>query len=735
MQPRIYQQECLDAIQTAQQVNQQNKTLVVMATGLGKTVVSAFAVHRLMQEEPGRVLYLCHQNDILRQARAEYQEVLDGSYTYGYFHGVEKHLHKVDVLFASFQTMAKNRELFNKREFKYIIVDEVHHVQAATFRPTIEYFDPQLMIGLTATPHRHDGLDITELFGQPVYNLGVAEALARGYLCKVDYRLMTDEIQNLEMLDTPVGKLNIAKLNRTIFIPKRDEEIVRIIEEKAAKIMPHRVMIFCPSIQYATRLSRMMPKATILHSGITSSEEKRRRIEAFRKGAVNIALTVDMFNEGIDVPEANIIVFLRSTQSKTIFLQQLGRGLRKADGKESVVVLDFVANCERMEMINEFHESIKFRQQASSQERAGEYQGTDLPVEIALDSFEFNETAKRVLDVIGRVRMSYTKESVVEQLQALAQEIGRRPTKSSIEIAARENKVASVPNIRQLFGTLTSALAEAGFKPIKKDREGLKQQILKLQRHLKGRVPCIKDLNEYRKVLNLSGFDAFIREFGTWNQALQAAGITPVHTKSKPQHFSREELKKQLLKLQEHTEKEAPGVRDLEEHKSSLGLASFESFRKEFGTWNLALQAVGIQPDQVHHNVTNEELKQQLVKLREYLGAVPRVIDLKQHRKELGIASHKAFFRRFGSWKNALREAGLLNEVMVCSLIEEFGEKGVYRSAIAMTAKQNGNLRKILISLQRDGKIGFVRRGRIPELDIFISTKYISKEKQGGGIK
>src|SRR5690242_6768986 len=123
MQPLSYQADCLEALDGARK-KRRKKALVVMATGLGKTVVSAFEVQRLLKRRPGRVLYLCHQNDILRQARETFEEVLGNSYSYGYFHGTEKHLHRVDVLFASFQTMATGRELFDPSDFDYVVVDE-----------------------------------------------------------------------------------------------------------------------------------------------------------------------------------------------------------------------------------------------------------------------------------------------------------------------------------------------------------------------------------------------------------------------------------------------------------------------------------------------------------------------------------------------------------------------------------------------------------------------------------
>lgn len=414
MQPLSYQSDCLKALSVARQKHRR-KALVVMATGLGKTVVSAFDIQRLLAEKPGRVLYLCHQNDILRQARETFEDILGDSYSYGYFHGTEKHLHHVDVLFASFQTMATWRDAFHQDEFRYVVVDEVHHAHAATFRPTVEYFTPDFLVGLTATPKRMDGLDITELFSKPVYELGLFKALAHGYLCEVDYRVMTDEIQNAGVLDTPVGKLSIAELNRTIFIPKRDEEIVRIIGEKVKEVQNPRVMIFCNSIAHAERMASLMPHAAVVHSKL-KHDEKQKRLNAFRRGDINTVLTVDILNEGIDVPQANVIVFLRSTQSKTIFLQQLGRGLRKALGKLKVLVLDFVANCERIEMIDDLMQGTKQALGDLSSAITTDGDGDDeedavqhSPMTLTLDGVAFDERVLKLFDVIRDIRGGYTK--------------------------------------------------------------------------------------------------------------------------------------------------------------------------------------------------------------------------------------------------------------------------------------------------------------------------------------
>src|SRR3989344_1288401 len=207
-QARKYQAKCLDQL-TESRRHGKKRALVVMASGLGKTVTAALDAKRWLTSHGGKLLYLCHQNDILEQARTTFESVLGSKRLYGYFHGQEKDRHRVDCLFASFQTMRKNRNGFKPREFSYTVVDESHHGHAPTYRPTLDYFQPKFLLGITATPERTDLQDIRKVYGEEVYSLPLEDALAQGLLTPVDYRLLTDEIQNLSVLKTPIGRLSV----------------------------------------------------------------------------------------------------------------------------------------------------------------------------------------------------------------------------------------------------------------------------------------------------------------------------------------------------------------------------------------------------------------------------------------------------------------------------------------------------------------------------------------------
>ncbi len=394
-----------------------------MASGLGKTVTVALDIKNWLKEHRGRVLYLCHQNDILYQAKATIQAVLGSSSTFGFFHGTEKNLRGVDCLFASFQTMERSLDFFDPEEFSYVAVDESHHSQADTYRSVVEYFRPRFLLAVTATPNRRDHRNIRELYGEEVYFLPLDEALARELVCPVDYRLMSEEIDLDEIIRQEAkDRLSIKALNRHIFLPRRDEEIAAIIGKHSGECTDPKIIVFCPSIEYCGRLTTLMPGSLPLHARI-AQKERAVRLELFRQGIINAVLTVDAFNEGVDIPRANVVVFLRSTASSTVFLQQLGRGLRKADGKEKVVVLDFVANCERINMVYDLWEAAMegFERVRGNQEKGTITAPQATPMTLNVNHPGFRERIVKVREILERLHPKMISE-VPELLAEYAEE-------------------------------------------------------------------------------------------------------------------------------------------------------------------------------------------------------------------------------------------------------------------------------------------------------------------------
>lgn len=394
--PYTYQDGCLIILKTIR-VQGKRIALIVMASGLGKTVTVAFDAKEWLTRNKGRILYLCHQNDILGQAQRTFQSILGDNYSYGFFTGQEKTAHKADCLFASFQTMSKNAErMFSPTEFGYIIVDESHHAQAPSHLKIVQYFKPDFLLGATATPDRADGLNIRSVFGEEVYDLPLEKALAQGLLTRVDYRLVTDEI-SLDKLDgVQIDDLSMKDIDHTVFIPKRDEEIAASIERHISELPEQRMVVFASTIARAEQLARSVNGSVTIHSRMPA-RERLVRLEMFRQGLVRAVITVDCFNEGIDIPEANVVVFLRSTTSKRIFYQQLGRGLRLCKGKDKVIVLDFVGNVERITMLKELADAIGVHY---SEEMAARANKGPKPFNI-----NFDKKAQGVLDLVKRIRV------------------------------------------------------------------------------------------------------------------------------------------------------------------------------------------------------------------------------------------------------------------------------------------------------------------------------------------
>lgn|GEM_PF-871801 len=425
---REEQAECLDAIQEARTAGR-DRALVQMATGLGKTMVVAADVKRFLADKPGaRVLFLCHQNDILQQAQESFSNIIGDQHSYGAFTGEAKDYHEVTCLFASFQAMREWREAFMPDEFDYIVVDESHHAKAATYEPTLNYFKPEFMLGVTATPDRHDLRDIREIFGPEIYKLSLEEAIARNLLTSVDYHVITDDIADLRVLRDSYGRrYSYSELDREIFVPKRTEEIIRIIKERSEVLNNPKRIIFCKSIEQANEYAVHFDGAFALHSRIPKNEQDQL-IHHFKNDIIQTLLVVDMFNEGIDIPEANQIVFLRSTESKTVFLQQLGRGLRKHPGKDKVQVLDFVANCDRLAMLKEFWEEIETAAMSYATENKIDRQLIDT------GAIHFSESARDILTILDELESAtqlfrnWNAGDSINYYKSLCEELGRIPS-------------------------------------------------------------------------------------------------------------------------------------------------------------------------------------------------------------------------------------------------------------------------------------------------------------------
>jgi superfamily II DNA or RNA helicase len=337
----------------------EKRAFYIVATGLGKTVIAATIARELWELNFRRILVLCHATDLALQLEQGFWSQLKKEVpTSVFFDGLPPR-DSEGISFGLYQSLYGYLPGIEPERFDAIIVDEAHHALAHGFRSCLEQLKPKFLIGMTATPWRGDGKSLSTVFGEPLEKVSLVDGMALGYLAKVDYRILCDNIDWGDMENMNAGKLSIRDLNKRLFLPQRDEAVVSEIQRVVKTIPNPRIAIFSPSIEHSNRFAGMLSAGGIPCAALSRVDkpERRRRLLAFSAGYYTAVTAVDVMNEGIDIPDVNVLVFLRATHSRRIFIQQLGRGLRLSDGKEKVIVLDFVSDIRRMadmiEMNNE----------------------------------------------------------------------------------------------------------------------------------------------------------------------------------------------------------------------------------------------------------------------------------------------------------------------------------------------------------------------------------------------
>ncbi|MDD4972204.1 MAG: DUF3427 domain-containing protein [Paludibacter sp.] len=349
IKPYPFQEEILEKLETERLVHNRYRNLIVAATGTGKTVISAFDFKKFRKENPtARLLFVAHRKEILQQAQSTFQGVLkDNNFGELWGDGIEPE--KYDCLFASVQTLNNRIATLNLTEFyyDYIIIDEVHHITADSYRPILNKFTPKILLGLTATPERMDGEDILKDFSNTVAaEIRLPEALNRKLLCPFLYFGITDSI-DLSHVEWRNGRYLPSELTK-IYTQndRRVGEIIKNLDIYLKDKNDVRALCFCVTQEHAQYMAEKFLLAGLKSDYLVSTRnELREEIRVkFRNKEINYLFVVDIFNEGVDIPEIDTVLFLRPTESLTVFLQQLGRGLRLAEDKECLTVMDFVGN-------------------------------------------------------------------------------------------------------------------------------------------------------------------------------------------------------------------------------------------------------------------------------------------------------------------------------------------------------------------------------------------------------
>lgn len=336
------------------------KAFYIVATGLGKTVIAATIARNLWDRGCRKILVLCHAIDLaLQLEQGFWPQITKDVPTSVFFAGLPPR-NTEGISFGLYQSLYGYLPGIEPGQFDAVIVDEAHHALAHGFRSCIEHLQPRFLVGMTATPWRGDGQSLASVFGETVAKVSLVDGMAMGYLSKVDYRILCDNVDWDNMQSLSEQNLSIRDLNKRLFLPQRDEAVIEELKKAIQEVKNPRIAVFSPSIEHSNRFADMLSAAGIPCSALLSNidkAERRKRLLAFAAGEYQAVCAVDVMNEGIDIPDVNILVFLRATHSRRIFVQQLGRGLRLSEGKDKVIVLDFVSDIRRMaemvEMNNE----------------------------------------------------------------------------------------------------------------------------------------------------------------------------------------------------------------------------------------------------------------------------------------------------------------------------------------------------------------------------------------------
>ncbi|MGL5663214.1 MAG: DEAD/DEAH box helicase, partial [Cetobacterium sp.] len=414
IKPNSMQIEALKAFKVLRE--SKNKGLLISATGTGKTYLSAFDIK---VANPKKVLFLAHRKTILEKSKKSFELIMKDKNMCIYGEDI---LIDKDIIFAMVQTLSKDKhlELFSKETFDYIVVDEVHHSGAKSYQKILNYFKPKFLLGMTATPERSDDFDIYALFDHNIaYEIRLHDALKEELLCPFHYFGISDISIDGKEIDEKTSVKNLVI----------DERVNHIIEKSryygysGEKL---HGLIFASKVEEAVALAEKLTEKGIKSkalSGKSSDLERESTIEDLENGKLEYIVTVDIFNEGVDIPCVNQVIFLRPTESSIVYIQQLGRGLRKSENKEYVVILDFIGNYEKNFLIptaisqnNSFDRDFMKRFLIN---------GTNMiPGE---SSITFETIVKeRIFENINKTNFS-TKKNIEHDFNLLEKQLGRIP--------------------------------------------------------------------------------------------------------------------------------------------------------------------------------------------------------------------------------------------------------------------------------------------------------------------
>ena len=425
---RDYQQE---ATENLQKMREDGKTIALLyhATGVGKTITAATDAKAV----GGRTLFLVNALKLASQAKDTFAKVWPEA-TLGEYTGSQKDVSQT-VIFATVQSISKDLAKFSPTDFDYLIVDECHHAAANTYQKIFTYFHPKFILGLTATPERSDGEDMLELFQNVAHKMNLKTAVERGILVPIRcIRVKT----NIDLTDVRINgiKYNSQDLESKLFIPERNQLIV---DTYLKYVNGKKTVIFCASVDHAAEIAKLLRdngvKAEAV-SGRDRVEVREKILKDYETGSTNVLCACDLLNEGWDSPHTTVLFMARPTMSKTIYLQQLGRGTRRCPGKEDLLVVDFVDNANMFNMPYSLHRVLDIaKYQPMAYVLAPEnkrkldqdmlFQGEkpeawlDVPIDVSdyeiIDLFNWQNSVKDMISQIEFVRMVDVQSETVDR--------------------------------------------------------------------------------------------------------------------------------------------------------------------------------------------------------------------------------------------------------------------------------------------------------------------------------
>lgn len=421
IQPRFAQVEALAQLE-ATYAEGYDRAMVVMATGLGKTYLAVFFARNFH-----RVLFIAHREEILHQAKRSFAQVLSDK-TFGIYDGKVKE-GQADVVFASIFTLSMKRhlEIFTKDEFDLIVVDEFHHAAAKSYERVLSYFQPKFLLGITATPDRNDYKDVYALCdGNVAYRIDFIEAVQRGWLAPFRYYGVYDDTDYTKIAWRG-NRYDEEQLLQAQLRTEMAENILRAWE----KHKQTKTLVFCSSIRQADFLANYFNEHGYRTVSLHSKQvhiTRTKAIELLEKGELDAIFTVDLFNEGVDIPAVDTLLFVRPTESLTVFTQQVGRGLRLHPAKQYCVIIDLIGNYRNADVKLSLFDT---KREESTKKREKLLPTVPEACELDLDV--------RVIDLLEEMRRKRQprREKLLHDYQELKHELGRRPTYLELHLHGR----------------------------------------------------------------------------------------------------------------------------------------------------------------------------------------------------------------------------------------------------------------------------------------------------------